>query len=667
MSSARISSRWAATLSGLIALVGALAVLSPAQAQEPVVDPPGRVARVSHIEGKVSVATQDSAAEDGKEQWSEAVLNRPLTSGDKVSVEGDGRVQLEAGSSNLYLDRQTEFGFIELDDDVLQMSLTGGAATVRVNRMGERETIQIETPNVTVHLRRPGEYHFEIDPSGNTTIVKTRNGEAEVVSRLNTYQVRAGEQGVFSGLDNLSANIDRLGSRTPFESWANDRERENDGSRSERYVSRDVIGYEDLDDHGDWISEPEYGHVWRPRYVERDWAPYRYGHWASIGPWGWTWIDDAPWGFAPFHYGRWAYLRSRWCWVPGPRHLRPVYAPALVGWVGGPSVSVSVAFGSGVGWFPLGPREVYVPYYRHTPRYVRYVNVSNTIIVNNNYFYDIDRGRHRDWHYRHRQIPDALTFVPRDRFVGGGSIGGGRVRVEEGQLRELRDNVPPPHKQMGDFYSARRGQGGNAAGGSGSTLRQIPDSRSSGFAPREQSGADDSRRSSGSSKYESGRPSASSQFRSAPSQSYQPRSGPMKSPSSYSNDSKYTPSQSAPRSGPAKSPSYSDRSSYAPRSGPMKSPTYSESPRSNSSSPSYTPERRDHMVRPPKQWSAPPQPQNNSRSESSNWGGGKNSTWSSGGDSRRSSGNSGGGNPGGNQGSKGESPRSPNGPNGKYK
>src|SRR5437867_1713415 len=81
-------------------------------------------------------------------------------------------------------------------------------------------------------------------------------------------------------------------------------------------------------------------------------------------PWGWTWVDDAPWGFAPFHYGRWVWYRSRWCWAPGSYVARPVYAPALVAWVGGPSVNVSVSIGRSsppVGWFPLGPREVYVP------------------------------------------------------------------------------------------------------------------------------------------------------------------------------------------------------------------------------------------------------------------------------------------------------------------
>ena len=34
---------------------------------------------------------------------------------------------------------------------------------------------------------------------------------------------------------------------------------------------------------------------------------------------------------------------------------RPVYAPALVAWVGGPHLSVNVSFGGGggVAWFPL--------------------------------------------------------------------------------------------------------------------------------------------------------------------------------------------------------------------------------------------------------------------------------------------------------------------------
>ena len=88
--------------------------------------------------------------------------------------------------------------------------------------------------------------------------------------------------------------------------------------------------------------------------IASDWVPYHVGHWAWIAPWGWTWVDAEPWGFAPFHYGRWAEIEGRWGWVPGPVAVAPVYAPALVGFVGGGGFGVAVGFGStvGVGWYP---------------------------------------------------------------------------------------------------------------------------------------------------------------------------------------------------------------------------------------------------------------------------------------------------------------------------
>jgi hypothetical protein len=53
--------------------------------------------------------------------------------------------------------------------------------------------------------------------------------------------------------------------------------------------------------------------------------------WRWVMPWGWSWVDDAAWGFAPSHYGRWASIPEtdsldpsapgpeRWGWVPGDR------------------------------------------------------------------------------------------------------------------------------------------------------------------------------------------------------------------------------------------------------------------------------------------------------------------------------------------------------------
>ena len=393
----------AARLAGLLAIVA----LQPAVAQEMAisevaVDPPGRVARLSYLEGPVSFASA------GAEDWTDAVLNRPVTSGDRLWLDQEARAELEVGSTTLHLDRETAFGFVKLDDSVLLASLTDGAASIRVRALSAQETIQLETPNAAVRVRSAGEYAIEVD--ADRTIVRTRSGEAEMIGASASYLVRAGQEGVFTGVDEIRAQIGPIPPRTAFETWADDRARREDASVSSRYVASEVSGYEDLDDHGDWLHEPAYGYVWRPRYLADNWAPYRYGRWARIDPWGWTWIDDARWGFAPFHYGRWVSLRNRWCWVPGPRHVRPVFAPALVGWTGSPPGGFP--WSGPVRWFPLAPNEVYVPSYQHTPRHARRVNQSNTEIddarITRAY---TARDSRRD--YRHRANPNAVTVGER--------------------------------------------------------------------------------------------------------------------------------------------------------------------------------------------------------------------------------------------------------------
>lgn len=425
-------------LAWVLPLCATIAFSASAIAQEVVADPPGRVARLSLTDGEVVIAPA------GTEEWAEAILNRPITTGDRVWTESGARAELQIGSAAAYLDERTSFGFVELDDDIMQMSLTEGSMTLRVRRRSENEAIQVETPNVAVSLREPGEYHIEVDAQSDRTIVKTRHGEAEVFGGEATHLVRSNEIGTFVGLEQLSAQVEPLGPRTAFENWANDRERRETESESAKYVSRDVVGYEDLDAYGDWHHEAEYGYVWRPRYVSTTWVPYRDGRWVWVSPWGWTWVDHTPWGFAPFHYGRWAHVRNRWCWVPGPRHYRPVYAPALVGWIGQPHVGVSVSFGSGIGWFPLGPREIYIPGYRHSPRYIRHVNVSNTIIVNNTYITNVYRGRYGDFDYRYRTHPRAVTAVSHGQFIGGRPVLGRVMRVDERELQQWRTESRPP-------------------------------------------------------------------------------------------------------------------------------------------------------------------------------------------------------------------------------
>jgi hypothetical protein len=237
----------------------------------------------------------------------------------------------------------------------------------------------------------------------------------------------------------VTTRLDRLGSPDEFDDWTLERDRREErlaNSRTSEYVSPDVTGYEDLEEHGTWSSEPEYGYVWTPRYVAVDWSPYRYGRWVWVSPWGWTWIDDAPWGYAPFHYGRWVHVRHRWCWVPGPRHHRAVYAPALVGWYGGHGLHVS--------WFPLGPHEVYVPWHRHSRRYVDRVNGP---YVDRRRIADVIENRVRD-RYRNSETPNGVTSVSRDSFRSGGRIGERRVRdndqgVRSGLVSTIAPRIDP--------------------------------------------------------------------------------------------------------------------------------------------------------------------------------------------------------------------------------
>src|SRR6266581_2697258 len=183
-----------------------------------------------------------------------------------------------------------------------------------------------------------------------------------------------------------------------------------------------MTGAQDLGDYGDWQDGGDYGPVWFPRLLPVGWSPYRMGRWAYVGPWGWTWIDDTPWGFAPFHYGRWVYWRSRWGWVPGAYVAAPVYAPALVAWVGPPGTQQALP-GGGVGWFPLAPREPYHPSYRVSITYARSINVGQVVNVN-----AIDINRPWSGRFANRQLPQAVSVVAAAAMAAGRPVAGALLK-----------------------------------------------------------------------------------------------------------------------------------------------------------------------------------------------------------------------------------------------
>src|SRR6266436_664624 len=427
----------------LIAFALVMAFCIPQRAAADQDDPPGRIARLSVAEGSVSFEPA------GTDDWVSAVVNRPMTTGDKLWADHDSRAELHLGSASIRLGASTGFSFLNLDDRTAQLQLTEGTLRIRIRRLSRDEIFEVDTPNLAFNASRPGIYRINVNQAGDTTVVVVRDGEGEVTGGGQSYVVRSDETGIFTGTDQLNADIEGVGDEDDLERWSSQRDRREDHSASRQYVSDEAIGYEDLDEYGGWRNTPDYGTVWFPHTTVVGWAPYRYGHWAYIAPWGYTWVDDEPWGFAPFHYGRWVVVGGVWGWVPVPPrpryvtagYVRPVYAPAMVAWVGGAHWGVGVAVGGapavGVAWFPLGPRDVYCPSYRVSQRYVERVNVSNTVIVNRtqvtnvyNNVYVNKTTNVTNITYQNQRADNAVTATSQASFTSAQPVGRNMVRVD---------------------------------------------------------------------------------------------------------------------------------------------------------------------------------------------------------------------------------------------
>ena len=380
-------------------------------------DPPGRAARLADAEGAVSLQAA------GVQEWTAATLNRPLTTGDRLWSDQGSRAELDLGTAGLRLGSNTGFAILNLDDRSAQLGLSAGTLIVSVRDLQAGESYEVDTPNIALSLQQPGVYRVEVDDQGTATAVAVSEGAAQAAGGGQTVAIGPQQVVTFNGTDMLAINSTTLGAPDDFDNWSAERERELAESASAGYVANDVPGTQDLDNYGQWEQAPEYGPVWVPAAVAIGWVPYRYGHWLWVTPWGWTWIDDAPWGYAPFHYGRWVVWNNSWSWVPAPRLARPgrtVYAPALVAWVGGPAV---VASGNSVAWFPLGPREVFVPAYPASLAYVRNVITTNTRTLSNTSVTNAYQTASGAQHYMNG-TPAAVTAVPRSTFTSGQRVSG---------------------------------------------------------------------------------------------------------------------------------------------------------------------------------------------------------------------------------------------------
>jgi hypothetical protein len=421
----------------LFLMTGLLCLVAPKARADEEKDPPTRVARLSYIDGTVSLQP------GGEGEWGSAAKNRPMTIGDKIWVDKDSRAELQAGQAAIHLGSMTALSFLNLDANITQMRLSEGSLNFRVRELREGDLYEVDAPNLAFTIKQAGAFRIDVDESGEASRVTVFRGEGEVTSGGKTYEVHSGERAEFNGTDNVDYSVNRAPAPDGLDRWANERDLKEDNSVSAKYVSRDMVGYSDLDDHGTWSEEPEYGHVWYPNEVAADWAPYSTGYWNWVGPWGWTWVDYSPWGFAPFHYGRWSYIGSRWGWCPGPFFGSPIYGPAFVGFLGG-------GFGFGVGWFPLGFGEPFFPWFRCGRGFRERINVRNTFFRNTN----VLNRNIRNVNFVNAHNVRAVTAANHNAFVNGQSINRGATHLTAASLKgaQVTNSVglkPTAHSSLG--------------------------------------------------------------------------------------------------------------------------------------------------------------------------------------------------------------------------
>jgi hypothetical protein len=343
----------------LVVLVALGGMAANAQQQD---DPPDQAARLSWTSGQVSVQPM------GTDEWGQAYANLTLGPGDRIYTDADGRAEIQIGQTYLRIGPNTDISFVDASDQGISFGMAQGSVHLRSFGLWQNQQFDLSTPNGNVSFQQTGDMRVDVYPN-SSTVFTDYAGAANVTAAGNFNQPMDTMQSLeLAGVNPVSPQWLQIGGADDLDQWAQERDRQIIDSASYQYVSQDVPGAADLDTYGSWQPDTDYGPVWYPRSVAVDWQPYHNGHWIYRDPWGWTWVEDEPWGYAPFHYGRWVNLGGRWGWVPGPRQVRPVWSPALVVFAGGANLSA---------WIPLGPGEPYRPWYRCSPRYIDRVNIAN--------------------------------------------------------------------------------------------------------------------------------------------------------------------------------------------------------------------------------------------------------------------------------------------------
>lgn len=337
-----------------------------------------RVARITFLKGDVQIKRKDV------ESWEVATQNLPLVEGDELATSADARLEIQFDNYNhLRLAENSYLKITTLRDGGIALSLPQGTLSLRVLEFDlDKSFFEIDAPQTTLAVQKQGMYRIDAGDTNSSEIrvTATEKGEARVYSGNSGFTLKNGRTAKIFLTGNLAGEwetADASRYADEFDSWTLERDaviaKRLRNSYNDKYYDQDIYGADDLNDYGEWIYTRKYGYVWKPYGSSvssySNWSPYRYGHWRWIPRYGWSWVNDEPWGWATYHYGRWVWDNGGWYWSPYGRNRwrRSWWSPALV------VVTYSAGY---ICWYPL-PYEY--GYYNYN-----YYYYNNTTIINNN-------------------------------------------------------------------------------------------------------------------------------------------------------------------------------------------------------------------------------------------------------------------------------------------
>ena len=369
----------------------------------------------------------------------------------------------------LRLASNSQVRFVKLNPSAREMQL--GAGTVDLAELqGSDGGPQIDTPSVTVRPNQSGDYRVTVTGNGQT-LVTARSGSATVSTGAASRTITPGSTLVAYGpYGNPSISMQGAIGFDSFDQYNISRDQSVASAyNANPYLSPQLAGYSNLANYGSWQNVPGYGWAWAPNNQNQsNFAPYQNGQWVWEPGSGYTWVDNAPYGYATSHYGSWFNNQSYggWLWQPpasqyqtSSNALASAWLPAVVsffltGSSGGDLSSLlngfsgltgSYADNTNIGWIPLAPGEQYQPWYGQNYNYPS-TGLTSVPTVTNIYNY-----------YGNARYYRGITMVPVSAWRTGDFRHLNVVRPQQlHQIYLIRGSVPVVPTAENLHYSTAR-------------------------------------------------------------------------------------------------------------------------------------------------------------------------------------------------------------------